>query len=1211
MNESTDDDTGVPTMSGKLLSGKSLLQVHMNTGKTLPKEGSKEFRPTNSWMEKKQVQSFLNERKELLEEERVEKWGCLAGAVWDHKKKLAEVTRRTGKHFQTLGFEKEGALYLYPEEALFLLETNSLELTFGGVPVSIQQGYSLLVGSSTGCDLDEYRTFSYLLRQGYKLLRCSNKQVHTRYERTIRLDQHAPVKRKHPGQISDEPISFGKIKTDLCSTTISSLLSQHTETKVIKHKEGSKSVLDEPGRERSQLKNIKQDHEKDGESDMKIISKDKRNVADSQFTVERDDQHNIKRSESSETDFKAVDQETLSEICVSEKQNSQHAEAIEDSKTNQEEATDRNIEKECNTLSELHHESQESNELSCSEKSQNACVEGAKTKAYDLAESLLSLGSVIVGKESKTENCSDAGTNLNVLQSEIRKMLGAHIETNVSEEDLTAVASSAACTILSHMTSSGNVDEAKKCSSAEIYDEDIAKEGEEICAEQNDHFRKENYAHNSSLNGNPEESLKNSSEYSSATTKCINDEETPTSQMENQTDILSYDYSLNQTSIDNSERNVESFQDKKRLAGARDLSEELPAKRTKMVENDDSLTGHQNCIYNVNNLSENHSSVSEDYEKRVQESQDKKHPISPNGANSLCDRVKRSRVSDNTDSEVEIIDVVPEKKLVEFVNLSDESSEDSVKGYVVEDYDNDGIEVIDVIDVLDSSSSDSSDNDSTSSESDNSVIVEESKNITWQEERKKILEMIPDMYNLSEISIVPPRSDLLPENVQPQHSQYIISRRGLQSENKERHSSNSHSSQDMPLSVDFDSQPSSLQSFWQPPAPVYDIATVQAIAQLILPMLGLSPNIYQQNQAWMPNNSWFPQRSTWNRESHFNVQPPHRSNWINSPRGRGRGYWTHKPHFTPRPFRGARGNSRFMSRPNYHRHFSPRYPYQRRGSNFSHQQRNFGQFKSKETSVSNPNDLSKDNEIVPFHALPQNESDDRSDIPGCTYKAHEELSEIRPWAKIKNKGKGKKPKSSMQSRYFSPPKKYTHMHRVLEEKQEVSSLNSDECSGNQSSSIKSESNSSEEDNKIENLHEDADSRSQEESENTDESCCSPSGTKPLLSPENCTSFASVFKTLQVIREADTRTLVSNLHEDIPHPKFDMFSPNTPFRKGSPPSPDFHLCIVGYTDSIPSPQALRALSEALNDSVPILFAIVSPDSISFIRVCDVVLPCISN
>jgi hypothetical protein len=36
-------------------------------------KGTKEFRPSNSWLEKKQIQTALDERKILLEEERVEK----------------------------------------------------------------------------------------------------------------------------------------------------------------------------------------------------------------------------------------------------------------------------------------------------------------------------------------------------------------------------------------------------------------------------------------------------------------------------------------------------------------------------------------------------------------------------------------------------------------------------------------------------------------------------------------------------------------------------------------------------------------------------------------------------------------------------------------------------------------------------------------------------------------------------------------------------------------------------------------------------------------------------------------------------------------------------------------------------------------------------------------------------------------------------------
>lgn len=62
--------------------------------------------------------------------------------------------------------------------------------------------------------------------------------------------------------------------------------------------------------------------------------------------------------------------------------------------------------------------------------------------------------------------------------------------------------------------------------------------------------------------------------------------------------------------------------------------------------------------------------------------------------------------------------------------------------------------------------------------------------------------------------------------------------------------------------------------------------------------------------------------------------------------------------------------------------------------------------------------------------------------------------------------------------------------------------------------------------------------------------------------KNLVSFsASAFKAVQVIKEADTKTLVSNVYEHRLKPQYDLFSPSKPFRKGNPPLPDFHLCIL--------------------------------------------------
>nr|CAD7257598.1 unnamed protein product [Timema shepardi] len=204
----------------------------------LPTKGDKEFRPSHSWLEDKQIQRAIDERKALLEEERVVKLGNLARAEWNDELKEAEVTRVTGKHWQVIGHERETKIWLYPEEALYLLEmdnhpplppqvhlteiqtsispssvvqlntTNALanyatesnlELMYGGVALSVQQAYSVVLGCKTGCTLDEYRTYAHLMRQGYRVMRHSPSLKVTNYERTIGLHEHV-LRQKNKGR---------------------------------------------------------------------------------------------------------------------------------------------------------------------------------------------------------------------------------------------------------------------------------------------------------------------------------------------------------------------------------------------------------------------------------------------------------------------------------------------------------------------------------------------------------------------------------------------------------------------------------------------------------------------------------------------------------------------------------------------------------------------------------------------------------------------------------------------------------------------------------------------------------------------------------------------------------------------------------------------------------------------------------------------------
>jgi len=59
----------------------------------------------------------------LLNIERVERVMELASAEWLSSQKRALVTKRSGQDWSNFGLEKNGFLYLLPEEALFLIET--------------------------------------------------------------------------------------------------------------------------------------------------------------------------------------------------------------------------------------------------------------------------------------------------------------------------------------------------------------------------------------------------------------------------------------------------------------------------------------------------------------------------------------------------------------------------------------------------------------------------------------------------------------------------------------------------------------------------------------------------------------------------------------------------------------------------------------------------------------------------------------------------------------------------------------------------------------------------------------------------------------------------------------------------------------------------------------------------------------------------------
>ncbi|XP_043249265.1 metacaspase-2 isoform X1 [Colletes gigas] len=158
--------------------------------KTLPKTGRKQFEPDNSWLQNMQIEKGIRSRKNLIAVERVDRISQLASAEWLPLEKKAKVKKFSGQDWSSFGLEKNGAFYLIPEEALFLLEANCLELTWNDVPLSIQQAYELLI-DNVECLIEEYRVYSQLVRYGYRIQRFVYDS-----EKNIRSDESVSMKRK-------------------------------------------------------------------------------------------------------------------------------------------------------------------------------------------------------------------------------------------------------------------------------------------------------------------------------------------------------------------------------------------------------------------------------------------------------------------------------------------------------------------------------------------------------------------------------------------------------------------------------------------------------------------------------------------------------------------------------------------------------------------------------------------------------------------------------------------------------------------------------------------------------------------------------------------------------------------------------------------------------------------------------------------------------
>uniref|UniRef100_A0A182MW92 tRNA-splicing endonuclease subunit Sen54 N-terminal domain-containing protein n=1 Tax=Anopheles culicifacies TaxID=139723 RepID=A0A182MW92_9DIPT len=130
------------------------------------------------------LERMKDQFRRMLSQERVNKLDSISEGVWENDHRRIRITRVEGK-WQSYGYEDSTGKYVESHEGLFLMEMNRLIVRWNGMVLSIEQGYSLLLGHPGTLTLEEYQVYSILVRASYYVLRYDPSRKYCSAERNL------------------------------------------------------------------------------------------------------------------------------------------------------------------------------------------------------------------------------------------------------------------------------------------------------------------------------------------------------------------------------------------------------------------------------------------------------------------------------------------------------------------------------------------------------------------------------------------------------------------------------------------------------------------------------------------------------------------------------------------------------------------------------------------------------------------------------------------------------------------------------------------------------------------------------------------------------------------------------------------------------------------------------------------------------------------
>ncbi|CAL1279103.1 unnamed protein product [Larinioides sclopetarius] len=188
--------TDVPAclLSAEFLSAEELVSLRKPAEETpQPNIGEKLYSLSDSLVEEKVLKCALENYKETLDKKRAGRICDFMQAEWDPEFNIVTVPKLKGKFTQHMGCLINGKHILAPEEAVFLLENNCIEIMNGKTPMSTEEAFNMILKGNLG--LEKYQVYSHLSKLGYVAVLHQTEAGVTEYEKKMNLDEH-PLKKK-------------------------------------------------------------------------------------------------------------------------------------------------------------------------------------------------------------------------------------------------------------------------------------------------------------------------------------------------------------------------------------------------------------------------------------------------------------------------------------------------------------------------------------------------------------------------------------------------------------------------------------------------------------------------------------------------------------------------------------------------------------------------------------------------------------------------------------------------------------------------------------------------------------------------------------------------------------------------------------------------------------------------------------------------------